>query len=89
MKLAIGTAQFGLNYSAFNQSGQIPADHVKDILALAKSENVFMLYTATAYGDVERVLGQLKTDHVYSYLLHRGEELRGRAVIKFGMPYVN
>jgi aryl-alcohol dehydrogenase-like predicted oxidoreductase len=59
LKLAIGTAQFGMNYGAFNQSGQIDAVNVQAILKLARSANVTLFDTARAYGDSEKVLGEL------------------------------
>jgi len=57
MKLAIGTAQFGLNYGISNNQGQVCPNEVSKILALAKHENINTLDTAPAYGDSEKVLG--------------------------------
>jgi len=58
MKLAIGTAQFGLNYGISNNQGQVCPNEVSKILALAKHENINTLDTAPAYGDSEKVLGE-------------------------------
>lgn len=56
-RLALGTAQFGLNYGVANQSGQVSADEVGQILEAARQAGVMTLDTATAYGESERVLG--------------------------------
>jgi aryl-alcohol dehydrogenase-like predicted oxidoreductase len=58
MKLALGTAQFGLDYGIANQSGRVPADEVQQILQLASLHQIDTLDTAIAYGESERVLGQ-------------------------------
>lgn len=58
MKLALGTAQFGLNYGISNSQGQVCPSEVNKILALANQENIDTLDTAPAYGDSEKVLGK-------------------------------
>jgi len=58
MKLALGTAQFGLDYGVSNTQGQVCPSEVNTILTLAKQENINMLDTASAYGDSENVLGK-------------------------------
>ncbi|TNE86137.1 MAG: aldo/keto reductase [Gammaproteobacteria bacterium] len=57
MKLALGTAQFGLNYGISNCSGKVGKDEIIDILSLAKANGIQTLDTAIAYGDSETVLG--------------------------------
>lgn len=59
MKLALGTAQFGLNYGVANTKGQMTAKEVSGVLDLAKSAGVDTLDTAVAYGESEAVLGGL------------------------------
>ena len=59
MKLALGTAQFGLNYGVANSTGQMNYAEAKKTLALAKSSGVDLLDTAIAYGDSEVCLGDL------------------------------
>lgn len=56
-KLAIGTAQFGLNYGISNQTGQSSFEDVCAILKLAEN-HLDTLDTATAYGNAETVLGE-------------------------------
>ena len=58
-KLAIGTAQFGLSYGISNTDGQTPPTEARAILDLAKQAGIHEIDTAIAYGDSERVLGEL------------------------------
>ena len=58
-KLALGTAQFGLDYGISNLSGQTPLNDVKNILNLARSKDITFLDTASAYGDSEKILGDI------------------------------
>lgn len=59
MKLALGTAQFGLNYGIANQDGQTPAQEVRRILELARHAGIDTLDTAHHYGESETILGDL------------------------------
>jgi aryl-alcohol dehydrogenase-like predicted oxidoreductase len=65
MKLALGTAQFGLDYGVANTTGQIKAEAAAGILDRARSLGVAVLDTAIAYGDSEAVLGSLGTTGFY------------------------
>lgn len=58
MKLALGTAQFGLDYGIANKEGQISSSEAKKILQTAKNSGINMLDTAAMYGTSERALGQ-------------------------------
>ena len=62
MKLALGTAQFGLPYGVANKKGQVSREEAKIILALARSEGIDTLDTAIAYGESEACLGGLGTE---------------------------
>ena len=62
MKLALGTAQFGLDYGLSNTSGQVKIPEVKSILEEAKKYNIDTLDTAIAYGNSESVLGEIGVD---------------------------
>ena len=62
MKLALGTAQFGLDYGLSNTSGQVKLPEVKSILEEAKKYNIDTLDTAIAYGNSESVLGEIGVD---------------------------
>jgi aryl-alcohol dehydrogenase-like predicted oxidoreductase len=59
MKLALGTAQFGLNYGVNNQKG-IPHDfEISKIFKHAKINGIDLLDSASAYGDAEKKIGNL------------------------------
>jgi aryl-alcohol dehydrogenase-like predicted oxidoreductase len=57
LKLALGTAQFGLAYGVANAGGQIKTDAAIKILARAREAGIDMLDTAIAYGESEQRLG--------------------------------
>jgi aryl-alcohol dehydrogenase-like predicted oxidoreductase len=59
LKLAIGTAQFGLPYGIANQGGQVAREEVMAILDYAWTQGVRTLDTAIAYGDSEQRLGAI------------------------------
>ncbi|MDD5491129.1 MAG: aldo/keto reductase [bacterium] len=56
-KLALGTAQFGMDYGINNTRGRVPADEVLAILNEARKAGVDTLDTAAGYGESEKVLG--------------------------------
>lgn len=58
MKLALGTAQFGMDYGVANRGGRVPQDEVGAILTHARSEGIDTLDTAIAYGESESALGK-------------------------------
>lgn len=58
MKLALGTAQFGLDYGINNTTGKVKLNDVKKILAQALQNNILTLDTAAIYGESETVLGK-------------------------------
>jgi aryl-alcohol dehydrogenase-like predicted oxidoreductase len=62
MKLALGTVQFGLNYGVANHSGRISDAVARAILFKASEYGFDTLDTAIAYGESERVLGDVGID---------------------------
>lgn len=70
MKLALGTAQFGLNYGIANAAGQVTADAAGKILARARAAGMDTIDTAIAYGQSEERLGEVGVNgwHVVSKL---------------------
>ena len=56
-KIALGTAQFGLDYGISNNGGQTPKKEVARILQLAKQKGITVLDTAFLYGVSEEVIG--------------------------------
>lgn len=59
MKLALGTAQIGLDYGVSNNSGQVSLEEAEQLLAQAEHFNIGILDTAAVYGNSEATLGQL------------------------------
>ena len=57
-KLALGTAQFGLDYGIANESGKIKILDVKNILEFARVSKIDLIDTAIGYGDSEKVIGE-------------------------------
>jgi len=58
-KLALGTAQFGLNYGIANRKGQISLREAETILDRASEAGINTLDTAIGYGNAESQLGIL------------------------------
>lgn len=63
MKLALGTAQFGLDYGISNTAGKVSDHELPQILRIAHEEGITLLDSAQAYGDAESRLGQIATDN--------------------------
>jgi len=57
-KIALGTAQFGMNYGISNKRGKIPKKEVFEILDEASESGVDTLDTAYSYGESEVVIGE-------------------------------
>ena len=58
--LALGTAQFGLNYGITNKEGKVSIEEASSILKLADKSSIYRLDTAQGYGDAEQVIGKTK-----------------------------
>lgn len=59
MRLALGTAQFGMAYGLANSEGQISQSKALEILAYCERVGLDTLDTAIAYGESEQSLGKL------------------------------
>ena len=57
-RLALGTAQFGLNYGVANLTGQVHSAEIDSILSCARRAGIDTVDTAMAYGSSEENLGQ-------------------------------
>lgn len=57
MKLALGTAQFGLDYGITNISGRLSNVEIRNIMNHAQISGIDTIDTAAAYGNSEQVLG--------------------------------
>ena len=59
MRLALGTAQFGMSYGIANQVGQITLSEAGEIIQFAYDHGIDFLDTAISYGESESCLGQV------------------------------
>ncbi len=57
--MILGTAQLGFNYGISNKIGQPSIDQAREILDTAYNSGIRILDTASAYGDSEKVVGEL------------------------------
>ena len=82
-KLALGTAQFGLNYGIANRKGQISLREAEQILDAAWEAGVNTLDTAIGYGDAESKLGIAGTSNwrIVSKIPPIPSEISGSGVI--------
>lgn len=62
MKLALGTAQFGLPYGISNQNGQVSRESAKSVISIARSNGIDTIDTAISYGESEACLGEVGLD---------------------------
>jgi hypothetical protein len=58
-KIALGTAQFGLNYGVKNTTGKVKKEDIESILSLARDNNINIIDTAISYGTSEKILGEI------------------------------
>ena len=58
-ELALGTAQFGLDYGVANTEGQVSLDSAADIIAFSREIGIGTIDTAISYGESEEVLGKV------------------------------
>lgn len=63
MKLALGTAQFGLDYGIANKFGKINRSESSKIVELSRASGIDTIDTAIAYGDSEKCLGSLGVEN--------------------------
>lgn len=68
-KIVLGTVQFGLDYGVNNSSGQVAPYEILSILQLAGENNISILDTSSAYGNAEKVLGELLPQINYDFKL--------------------
>lgn len=62
MKLALGTAQFGLPYGISNQNGRVSRESAKAVISLARSNCIDAIDTAISYGESEACIGEVGLD---------------------------
>lgn len=64
-KLALGSANFGLEYGLANHSGKISKLELEKILSLSEASGIEVIDTAQAYGDSEARLGVFSSDYCF------------------------
>lgn len=57
MKIALGAAQFGLDYGIANHSGRVSQNEIEKILQFSYDAGISYIDTAISYGDSEEKLG--------------------------------
>jgi aryl-alcohol dehydrogenase-like predicted oxidoreductase len=67
-RLALGTAQFGLDYGINNVRGKVPKDEAFNILDIALNGGIDTIDTAVSYGNSQEVIGE--------YLKERGKKFK-------------
>ncbi|MCR9191725.1 MAG: aldo/keto reductase [Gammaproteobacteria bacterium] len=68
VELALGTAQFGMNYGIAGRGEKVPSHEVKQIFAKAWALGIRTLDTAQAYGTIEADLLEYMEDHPFSII---------------------
>ena len=58
-KISLGTVQFGVDYGISSINGQVKPKEVKNILSYAHLQDIDLLDTAPAYGNSEKILGEV------------------------------
>lgn len=74
-KLALGGANFGLDYGLANKSGKISESELSDILFFAQEAYIEVLDTAQAYGDSESRIGSICDDAQFKFVTKIGAEV--------------
>jgi aryl-alcohol dehydrogenase-like predicted oxidoreductase len=58
-KISLGTVQFGVDYGISSINGEVTPKEVKNILSYAHLQDIDLLDTAPAYGNSEKILGEV------------------------------
>ena len=74
-KLALGSANFGLDYGVANNSGKISESELSKILSFAQEACIEVVDTAQAYGDSEARIGSLCDDAQFNFVTKIGAEV--------------
>jgi aryl-alcohol dehydrogenase-like predicted oxidoreductase len=68
-ELALGSAQFGMDYGVSNSTGKPSQNVLSDVLQVAQSANIQIIDTASLYGDAEFCLGnELAGDDYFRFI---------------------
>lgn len=75
-KLALGSANFGLDYGLANHSGKVPDFELKKILRVSEQAGIKFIDIAQAYGDSERRIGALSNNTSFDIITKIGIDLK-------------
>ena len=78
-KLALGSANFGLDYGVANNSGKISESELSEILLFAHEACIKVVDTAQAYGDSEARIGSLCGDAHFNFVTKIGTEFSNQS----------
>ena len=79
-KLALGSANFGLDYGVANASGRLSESELSDILLFAREARIDIIDTAQAYGDSEVRIGSLCNDTQFNFVTKIGAEFTNQTL---------
>lgn len=81
--LVLGTAQLGMHYGIANKSGKPDADAAREIICTAWDGGIREFDTAQAYGESERILGEVIRS------LKMGDDIKIITKLNPGIDYMN
>ncbi len=92
-KIALGTAQFGLDYGISNNQGQTSLCEIQNILELCQKRGINTLDTAMAYGNSEENLGKFDIQRfkvVSKFILENDniEILLKESLFNLNLPFI-
>lgn len=76
MRLAIGSAQFGMDYGIGGE-GKVPFQEIGSILSYARQAGVDLIDTAPRYGDSETIIGQIREGYVFPRIVTKTPHFPG------------
>ena len=79
-KLALGSANFGLDYGVSNNSGKISTSELNNILLFAQEAFIEVVDTAQAYGDSEVRIGALSSKAQFNFVTKIGAEFTNQSL---------
>lgn len=79
-KLAVGTAQFGLDYGISNSEGQTEENAVSEIVRFLLASSILTYDTAPAYGDAEKRLGSIISNYHETHAYRKGIKIISKTV---------
>jgi aryl-alcohol dehydrogenase-like predicted oxidoreductase len=79
-KLGLGSVQFGTDYGVSNQEGQTKTFEVEKILTLAADSGIRVIDTAPAYGESEKVLGELLSPQHNFLIITKTASQQGQSI---------